>query len=160
MKKLFLFMSLVFGALGAFGETAVFNFEAVPLGALNGQDGWSATESVLVTETQVADTTNCFSVADWFSYGKRTVEMTGESEFSRSFAMASGKEQRVAFDFYVTYPETLANKSAVVSLGSVPVIRFRQTGWNEIRAEVYGSYFGDDPSWHALPGVKPLFDRK
>lgn len=160
MARRFLYLAFFALALPVFAEVGLYNFEEAALGALNGQDGWSATDSVLVTETQMADTTNYFSVAAWFNYGKRTVEMAGESEFSRSFAMASEKEQRIAFDFYATYPESLANKSAVVSLGSVPVIRFRQTGWNEIKAEVYGSYFGDDPAWHALPGVKPLFDRK
>ena len=102
MARKFLYLAFLTLALPVFAEVGLYNFEEAALGALNGQDGWSATDSVLVTDTQVADTTNYFSVAAWFNYGKRTVEMAGESEFSRSFAMASEKEQRIAFDFYAT----------------------------------------------------------
>ncbi len=159
MKRLLFYLSLVLGALGAFGEASAFNFEAVPLGALNGQDGWNAAENVSVVETQVADTTNSFSVFAWFSYGRRAVEMAGASFASRTVSLGA-KEQRIAFDFYATYPEDEFEKNAIVSLGVVPLLRLRQAGANEIRLEVYGSFFGDDPGWQEVPGVAALFHRK
>ncbi|MBR5623743.1 hypothetical protein IKW72_01880 [bacterium] len=160
MKKFFLFMTLVLGALGAFGEAAYFNFEAIGTGALNGKDGWSATDSVLVSETQVVDTTNSINVAAWFKYGKRSVEMAGESSLSRTVVFDSDNEQRIVFDFYATLPEDLSEKSVVVSLGDAPLLRLRQIGANAIVLEVYGSYFGDAPAWRELPGVQALFHRK
>lgn len=160
MKKFILLVLLIFGALGAFGEAAYFNFEAVDAGALNGKDGWSAADSVLVSETQVVDTTNSINVAAWFKYGKRSVEMTGESSASRAVAFDHEKEQRIVFDFYATLPEDLSEKSAVVSLGDVPLLRLRQVGANAIVLEVYGSYFGDAPCWREVSGVQLLFHRK
>ena len=160
MKRILFFLLLVLSALGAFGEAAYFNFENISPGALNGQDGWSATDSVLVSETQVVDTTNSINVAAWFKYGKRSVEMTVESSASRTVVFDSDKEQRIVFDFYATLPEDISEKSAVVSLGDAPLLRLRQVGANAIVLEVYGSYFGDAPAWRELPGVQVLFHRK
>lgn len=160
MKRILFYMTLVFGAMGAFGEAAYFNFEAVDAGALNGKDGWSATESVLVSETQVVYTTNSINVAAWFKYGRRSAEMTGESSLNRTVAFEGEFKQRIVFDFYAALPVETAERSAVVSLGDVPLLRLREAGANAIALEVYGSYFGDAPAWQEVPGVATLFHRK
>ena len=153
MKKTFAFLALLCCA-AAFGETSKFTFET------DGLDGWTASENVSVVESMAVSSTNDILVSAWHAYGDKALLLEGSSSLSRSVSISESGEQRIAFDFYATWPDEEADKALTVKLGGIPFLKLEESGTNTISALVYGYYFGDEAEWQPVPGVQTLFHRK
>ena len=153
MKKTFAFLALLCCA-AAFGETSKFTFET------DGLDGWTASENVSVVESMAVSSTNDILVSAWHAYGDKALLLEGSSSLSRSVSISESGEQRIAFDFYATWPDEEADKALTVKLGGIPFLKLEESGTNTISALVYGHYFGDEAEWQPVPGVQTLFHRK
>ena len=153
MKKIFAFLALLCCA-AAFGETSKFTFE------IDGLDDWTASESVKVAEELAVSSTNDILVSAWHAYGDKALELEGSSSLSRSVTISEGFEQRIAFDFYATWPDEEADKALTIKLGGIPFLKLEESGTNTISALVFGHYFGDEAEWQPVPGVQTLFHRK
>lgn len=158
MKRVFVLCLLAAGFL--FAEESSFKFESLDEGPVNGQDGWTASENVRVVESMAVSSTNDILVSAWHAYGDKALELEGSSSLSRSVSMSVDGEQRIAFDFYASWPDEEADKALTVKLGDIPFLKLEASGTNVISALVFGHYFGDEAEWQAVPGVRTLFHRK
>lgn len=159
MKKLLTFLALALISLAAQAETAKFTFEDNS-GNINDQDGWTAAGNAAVATDLSVSVTNEIKVSAWHAYGDKALELEGAATISRQISFRDDLEQRIAFDFYATYPEEDANRSLVLKLGGVPLLKLEAVYTNVISAEIFGGFFGNDPAWQPAEGVQTLYHRK
>ncbi|MBR5946379.1 hypothetical protein IKZ80_04765, partial [bacterium] len=151
MKKILLFALLAVSGL-LWAEENFFAFDDL--------EGWSVSGSAEVVSDLSVSPTNEIKVSAWHAYGDKTLELDGGSSLSRSIYLSDSKEQRIALDFYATWPEEDVSRSLVFKLGEVPLLKLEAICTNVISAEIYGGYFGDTPEWQPVKGVQTFYHRK
>ena len=152
-------LALLCFSLAVQAETGKFTFEDCS-GALDGQDGWTASGNALAAESLFVSSTNEIPVAAWPSCGAKALELKGSASLSRSVSFNDEAEQRIAFDFYATWPDEAVNRTLIMKLGDVPLLKLEASDTNVISAEVCGGYFGDAPAWQPIDGVQTFYHRK
>ena len=158
MRKLLLFFVLL--AVGAtYAEVSKSYFENLPVGPVNGQDGWSASTNVEVTLETAVTSTNSVTVLGWSVFGDKALAFSPGDEASRTITLPSS-EQRIGFNFYPTWPDSVADKTVTFSVKDVPLVRLREVCTNGIVVEAYGKRFGRAAEWETLSLAEPIFHRK
>ena len=128
--------------------------------AFDDLEGWSVSGAASIVEDLSVSPTNEIKVSAWHAYGQKTLELEGASSISHPVSLSSGKEQRIAFDFYATWPEEDANRTLTFKLGETPLLKLEASCTNVISALIYGSFYGAEPDWRPVDGVQTFYHRK
>ena len=151
MKKILLFALFAISGL-LLAEENRFAFDDL--------EGWSVSGAVEVVSDLSVSPTNDIPVSAWPACGAKALRLGGSSSISHPVSLSSGKEQRITFDFYATWPEEDILRTLTFKLGETPFLKLEASCTNVISAELYGGYFGDAPEWQPVDGVQAFYHRK